>query len=144
MESGRTDDDLIAADLAYRLAGKRIAFVGFFLLFIPAALLGYWVSRSETGAIIGGAIAAIGMIATNLNLCLTECPRCRHLLFLDNNGRKKSMFASRCWSCGLSFSTSPTERPHAEGSGHAPTAEAPPTGRGTDDSHGSTRGKDAG
>ncbi len=93
-------------DLIYRVTGRRIATIGFFILAVPAALIGFWVTDSDLGAIVGAAVCASVAMAFGFALTLTRCPQCRSLLFMGKTGWI-NVWASRCLNCGLSLSTWP-------------------------------------
>jgi len=95
-------------DLVYRITGWRIATIGFFILAVPAALIGSWVTDSDLGAIVGAAVCAAVAMAFGFALTLSQCPHCRNLLFMSKTGWI-NVWASRCLNCDFSLSTWPRE-----------------------------------
>ena len=107
------ESEVLRRQLVHKITGRRILSVTGFVLAMPAALLGYWVTGREWGAIVGAFACASAGIISGLSLVLMQCPQCRNLLFLRNTGWMNTL-ASRCANCGLSLSSWP------EGQGSRP------------------------
>src|ERR1051325_887296 len=71
---------------------------------LPAGLIGFWLTGSDWGAIVGVGMCAAMAVAYGTALALAQCPQCRNLLFLGNTGWI-NVWASQCTHCGLRLST---------------------------------------
>jgi ribosomal protein L37AE/L43A len=102
----RPEGDRIREEFAWSVFGRRVVLTGLFFLSIPAALLGYWISGSDTGSIVAVAVISLIMAIEGWVYSRMRCPRCKDRVF----GRWPWMntWASRCQHCGLSLSTWPT------------------------------------
>jgi len=103
------EDERIRAGLAYVVMRRRLAVAACFVLAIPIALLGGWITGSDIGAVVGMAICMVLLLVSGTALFLTQCPKCRSLVFLSNRGWQNT-FASKCLNCGFSIAMSDAAR----------------------------------
>jgi hypothetical protein len=92
------DSGLVAA-VVLRVWRLRVWVWLWFLGAMPASILAYWLSGSDTVMWCVGAFCAVMSCAGGMAAGIIQCPRCRQFLFVGE--RSTNPFSGRCLHCGL-------------------------------------------